>query len=136
MDHMVFNRLAGQRLYFLCEKLLNHIILSRSYCPRCDYSVHLSYLHFFCSYIGWIPGFLGFLNSVNDSWSWRAQIICRASKSTFCVGFWVGEHPRANFSSWYRGMKLECLALLKGKCWLSCRWWVYNRSIHIVISNK
>jgi len=44
MDHLVFNLLAGQRLYFICEKLLTwtisycpyhivQIILSISYCP-------------------------------------------------------------------------------------------------------
>ena len=75
----------------------------------------------FLIYLGWILGFLGFSNSVYETWNsdYLNSSDCRAWKLisndfklepiswelnlknqlfNFCVGFWVGGHLRANFS--------------------------------------
>ena len=56
-------------------------------------------------WLGLIPGFLGFWNSVNKSWIWESDIVelqfprnIENPFFNFCVGAWVGEHPRENLS--------------------------------------
>ena len=66
-------------------------------------------------WLGWIPGFLGFRNTVNEIWIWVSQIL-ELEKSlkmipilnrfpgnwksilNFCVGAWVGEHLATKYS--------------------------------------
>ena len=62
-------------------------------------------------WMGWIPGILGFLIQPINSSDWRASKIIRndiklepiswelnlKKPFKFCVGVWVGGHPRANF---------------------------------------
>ena len=65
------------------------------------------------AWLGWIPGFLGFCSSVNETWIWVAQIVISNDTKpkpipwelsiknlifNFFVGVWVGGHSRANFS--------------------------------------